>query len=256
VTSDSLSTTPGSPLRILVVDDDPLVRRALTDALNAAPDIVVAAEAADGREAIDLAVEHRPDVVLMDVELPVINGIAATMRIRREAPDVHVVITANSVDDELGLLVLRAGASGFLLKDVSSDALSRALHGVVHGEAAISRSLVLKIIERLRRSPDRGTGMRPVRSNLTAREWQVLDLLCDGASTEAIASALVLSTETIRSHVKHVLSKLGAHSRSDAVAIANRLRGGDPTSPQSGMLDELALRRLSNLVRDGGQQLA
>lgn len=246
---------PPSPvdgaLRVLVVDDDPLVRRALRDALAQQRGFLVAGEAEDGGEAISMALERRPDVVLMDVDLPVVDGVTATLRIRRQAPTVQVVMLSTIVDDELGLLGLRAGASGFLSKELSVDALARSLRGVTRGEAAISRALALKLIERLRRTPERASGMRPVQSSLTSREWQVLDLMCAGASTEGIADELVLSIETVRSHIKHILAKLGAHSRAEAVEAAARLRANGPTgaSEKSTALDELAFRRVLDRLR-------
>jgi NarL family two-component system response regulator LiaR len=247
---------PPSPangaLRVLVVDDDPLVRRALRDALERERGFVVEGEAGDGAQAIDMAVERQPDVVLMDVDMPDVDGVTATLRIRRQAPGVQVVMLSTIADDELGLLGLRAGASGFLSKDLSTGALARSLHGVARGEAAISRALALKLIERLRRAPERATGMRPVQSALTSREWQVLDLMCAGATTDGIADELVLSIETVRSHVKHILAKLGAHSRAEAVEAAARLRAGGAGAGlgDAASLDELAFRRVLDRLRD------
>jgi DNA-binding NarL/FixJ family response regulator len=214
-------------LRVMVVDDDPIARRALREAL-APGHFELAGEAADGEEAVDVALAQRPDIVLMDADMPVVDGVSATVRIRRGAPEVRVVMLAATDDEELAWRGLRAGASGFLTKDVTSAALVRAVRGVAHGEAAISRSLAMRLVERLRLLPDRVAGMRPVHSNLTSREWQVLDLMSTGHTTEGIARELVLSMETVRSHVKHILAKFGAHSRAEAIAIAEELRrGGD-----------------------------
>jgi DNA-binding NarL/FixJ family response regulator len=136
-----------------------------------------------------------------------------------------------SEDDELGLLGLRAGAVGYLTKDMSVDAIPRALRGAHAGEAAISRVLSMKLVERLRMVPESGVGVRPVRSPLTPREWEVLDLLCADRSTDDIADTLVLSVETVRSHIKNLLRKLGVRSREEAVALATNLRA--PSSPAS-----------------------
>jgi len=119
---------------------------------------------------------------------------------------------------------LRAGASGFLAKSVGVDALPRALRGAKAGEAVVSRRMAMRVIEGLRKVREDGSGMRPVRSRLTSREWEVLDLLCDGRSTEDVADTLVLSAETVRSHVKNVLRKLGVSSRREAVEAARRMR--------------------------------
>ena len=130
-------------------------------------------------------------------------------------------------DDDVAMVGLRAGAVGFLTKDVEIDMLPRALVGAVSGEAAISRRMSMRLVEHMRRAPEGGTGLRPVRSPLTQREWEVVDLLSEQLSTDQIAERLVLSTETVRSHVKNILRKLDARSRDEAVATARRMRGGD-----------------------------
>jgi DNA-binding NarL/FixJ family response regulator len=219
------SENTSAPLRTIVVDDDPLARRVVRDALQAAG-IVVIAEASGGREAVELAAHYRPDVVLMDVAMPGMDGIEAVRRLADAAPDVRVVMLTASDDDEVGLLSLRVGAAGFLSKELDVAELPRALHAARSGEAAVSPQLTMRLIEKLRATREDGLGMRPVRSVLTSREWEVLDLLCQGASTEGIAEALVLSTETVRSHVKNLLRKLGVSSRGEAVALARRLRDG------------------------------
>jgi two-component system, NarL family, response regulator LiaR len=187
----------------------------------------VIAEARNGRQAVELALYYRPDVVVMDVVMPEMDGIVATRQIRKASPDQHVIVLtgAGEDDQELGLQALRAGASGFLSKDVEIDALPRALEGVRAGEAAISRKMTLTLIERLRETPNGSAGMRPVKSPLTAREWEVIDLLKASNTTDQIADELVLSTETVRSHVKNILRKLDVRSREDAVIAADRSRG-------------------------------
>lgn len=126
----------------------------------------------------------------------------------------------------MGFVGLRAGAAGYLSKDLDVDVLPQALEGTRSGEAAISRRLSMRLIEQLRRVPEASTGMRPVKSPLTPREWEVVDLLYEGRTTEEIADVLVLSTETVRSHIKNLMRKLGASSRAEAVALAHRMRGG------------------------------
>jgi DNA-binding NarL/FixJ family response regulator len=212
------------PPRAVVADDDALARRMVKDVLQRAG-ITVVAEAHDGNEAIALARYHRPDIVLLDVIMPHLDGIAATRRIIAESPDQLVILLTHSDDDELGILGLRAGAVGYLSKEVDLEGLPRALEGALAGEAAISRGMAKRVIEHLREFPEGGRGMRPVQSTLTSREWQVLDLLCEQRSTEQIAETLVLSQETVRTHVKSILRKLEVRSRGEAVAVANRLRG-------------------------------
>jgi NarL family two-component system response regulator LiaR len=222
---------PLERLRVIICDDDPLVRRLVRDALQQAG-IVVIAEASNGREALELTRFYRPEVVLMDVVMPGMDGIEATRRITADVPATRVVMLTGSEDDELALMGLRAGAVGYLTKDISVPAIPRALRGANSGEAAISRHLALTLIERLRLVPETGVGTRPVRSVLTPREWEVLDLLCGAQSTEAIAESLVLSAETVRSHVKNLLRKLGVRSREEAVALAGNLRA--PSAPLDG----------------------
>jgi two-component system, NarL family, response regulator LiaR len=213
------------PLRVIVVDDDPLARRMLRDVLQEAG-IVVIAEAGGGREAIELSNYYKPDVVVMDLVMPGIDGIAATRQIVSQTPDVRVVMLTSSDSEDVGLLTLRAGASGFLCKSVGVDALPRALRCAKDGEAVVSRQLTMRLIEGMRRVREDGAGMRPIRSPLTPREWEVLDLLCQERSTDDIADTLVLSVETVRSHIKSVLRKLGVRSRQEAIKAAGRVRSG------------------------------
>jgi DNA-binding NarL/FixJ family response regulator len=218
----------GERLRVLIADDDPLVRERVRNALQLAGMIVIGG-AADGREAFELARHYKPDVVLMDVVMPVMDGIEATSQITAAVPGTRVVMLTRSEDDELGLLGLKAGAVGFLSKELALDAIPRAVRGHHEGEAAISGRLALLLVERLRDPTDERIGMRPVSSPLTPREWEVLDLLCADHGTDEIAEKLVLSVETVRSHIRNILRKLGVRSREDAVALAAQLRS--PASP-------------------------
>jgi DNA-binding NarL/FixJ family response regulator len=210
-------------IRAVLADGDPLARRTIRDALQR-NGIVVVAEATSGREAVELAGFYRPDAVVMDVKLPVMDGVEATRIIHDRSPDTCIVLLASTPDDTLGLRALRAGAAGYLSKDVEPDVLPRVLRGAIEGEAAISRRLAMTLIESYRRAPHGGSGFRPVRSPLTDREWEVLDLLSEGAGTEDIARTLVLSTETVRSHLKNLYRKLGVRSREEAAEAARRLR--------------------------------
>jgi DNA-binding NarL/FixJ family response regulator len=217
---DKDDNTEEVPLRTIVADDDPLVRRLIRDTLQRA-DVTVIAEASTGREAVELALFYRPDVVVMDYMMPEMDGIEATRRIYEQDASIRVVLLTGAGDEELGL---RAGAAGYLSKEVELDALPRALRGALEGEAAISRQLAMKLIERYRAAPTGGAGLRPVRSRLTDREWEVLDLLSTGATTDQIAKTLVLSSETVRSHLKNLYRKLEVNSREEAVRAASRLR--------------------------------
>ena len=221
-------------LRAVIADDDPFARRVIKDVLQKAG-VIVIAEARNGRQAVELTLYYRPDVVVMDVVMPELDGIIATRQIRKEIPDQLVIVLtgAGEEDQELGLQALRSGASGYLSKDLEIDALPRALEGVRAGEAAISRKMTRTLIDRLRDTPSGSSGMRPVKSPLTAREWEVIDLLKAARSTDQIADELVLSTETVRSHVKNILRKLDVRSREDAVIAADRMRSapGDQEAP-------------------------
>jgi DNA-binding NarL/FixJ family response regulator len=212
-------------LRAVIADDDPFARRLVKDVLERAG-VIVIAEARDGHQAVELTLRHLPDVVVMDVVMPGFDGVVATRQIRRQLPDQLVIVLtgAGSENDELGLLALRAGAAGFLSKDLEIEALPRALEGLRQGQAAISRKLTLALIARLRETPSGSSGMRPVKSPLTAREWEVIDLLKQSKTTNQIADELVLSPETIRSHVKNILRKLKVRSRREAVDMADEMR--------------------------------
>jgi NarL family two-component system response regulator LiaR len=219
--------TAAAPMRVITADDDPFARRVIKGALQAAG-MTVIAEAKNGREAVQLALHYRPDVVVMDVVMPELDGILATRQILKAQPDQLVVILTGGDDSELGLLALQAGAVGFLSKEADVDALPRALEGVRRGEAAISREMTRRLVERYRTAADGAAGLRPIRSPLTAREWEVIELLQADRSPERVADTLVLSTETVRSHIKNIMRKLNVHSRADALAAAERLRIAAP----------------------------
>jgi two-component system, NarL family, response regulator LiaR len=210
-------------LRAIVADDDPLARRMIKDALQRAG-VVVIAEAQNGREAVELTLHYAPDVVLIDVVMPELDGIAATRRIIKAKPDQLVVILTSADDEEMALLGLRSGAAGYLTKDLDVDVLPRALEGVLNGEAAVSRKLTKRLVEQLRITPDTVGGLRPAKSPLTPREWEVMDLLAKSLTTEQIAATLVLSSETVRTHVKNILRKLEVRSREEAVVVAYGMR--------------------------------
>lgn len=230
--SERKSTDP--PLRAIIADDDAFARRVIRDVLEKAG-VTVVAEARNGREAVEFVVYYRPDVVVMDVVMPELDGILATRRILKQLPDQLVVVLTgtNDEEDEMGLQAIQAGAAGYLSKDLEIDALPRALEAVSRGEAAISRKMTRRLIERVRHAPNGSAGMRPVKSPLTAREWEVIVLLEGGTSTEGIADQLFLSTETVRTHVKNILRKLHVRSREEAVAEIRRMREAPPGSADS-----------------------
>jgi NarL family two-component system response regulator LiaR len=211
--------------RILIADGDPLVRRVLRQTVQDDRFIVVA-EAGTAREAIELARFYRPDLVLLDLTLPDGDGLDVIKRVEASVAGAAIVVLTSGRhgDDSDAMRALRAGAVGFLDKSMSPQDLPRTLRGVLAGEAAISRCLGRELIMRLQVMPEARIGMRPVRSSLTSREWEVFDLLCSSTSTNDIAAALYLSVETVRSHVKNILRKLGVPTRAEAVAMSPGLR--------------------------------
>lgn len=210
-------------VRVLIADHDPLVRRVVRDALRS-PGITVVAEAVDGSEVVELALRLQPDVVLMDLLLPEVDGVTAIRRVVAGAPLTRVIVFTGRQDDDAGILGLKAGASGYVTKDVDLDALPRIVRAVSDGETAISRTFASVLLDRLRAAPEGNVGLRPVRSPLTAREWEVMDLLSSGFSMDEIAAKLVLSPETVNSHLKRAMRKLDVHSRRAAIEAVAQLR--------------------------------
>lgn len=188
--------------------------------------LTVVGQAADLPQAVGLATRCDPDVVLLDAGLPPDGGLVAMHTVKAAAPDARVVVLAPADGDEAALLAVGDGAAGYLPRDIDLGALARAVGGVMAGEAAISRAMAARLMERLQALTAERAGMRPVRSELTTREWEVLDLMKSGASTTQIARELVVSSDTVYSHIQHILRKLGAHSRAEAVAIAQRPEPG------------------------------
>ena len=213
------------PVRVIVADDDPFVRRLVKDALQNAG-IVVIAEASSGREAVELTLHYHPDVALIDVSMPDVDGFAATRRIVAQSPRQLVVLLTGPENEEVALLGLRAGASGFLSKDLPVEALPQVVKAAARGEAAVSRSLTARLIAHLRRLTEGQPEMRPIRSPLTNREWEVVGILAERRSNSDIAAELAVSPATVRSHMKSIRRKLGVQSREDAVEVAEQLRRG------------------------------
>ncbi len=208
-------------LRVLVVDDQALVRAGFRMILDAEPGIDVVGEAADGGEAVRAARELRPDVVLMDVRMPEVDGLEATRRILGEDGGASRVLMLTTFDlDEYVYEALRAGASGFLLKDTPPEQLVAAIRVVAGGEALLSPSVTRRVIEQfLTRQPSHGRPPAEL-SELTARELEVLRLLARGLSNAEIAGELYVSETTVKTHVAHVLQKCRLRDRVQAVVLA------------------------------------
>jgi DNA-binding NarL/FixJ family response regulator len=208
-------------LRVLICDDQALVRGGLRKLLEAKPDIEVVGEAEDGQHAIDLARRHRPDLVLMDIRMPGVDGIEATRRITSASRGaVRVLMLTTFGNDEYVYESLRAGASGFLLKDAAPEELLAAVDTVARGDSllapAITRAVIEAFVEAPRVQPEHAAALQ----ELTTREHQVLGLVAEGRSNAEIARALVISEATVKSHVGHILMKTGARDRVQAVIFA------------------------------------
>ena len=207
-------------IRVLVVDDHPLMRQAICAALEIEPDIVVAGEALNGAEAVAQAQALHPDVIVMDLLLPIMDGVQAIAEIRAANPAARILALTSSLDPERIVAALEAGAQGYLFKDSKRDELMRAVREVSQGHAFLAPAVAQKLVEWMRR-PRAPT--EPVAS-LTPREMEVLKLLGKAASNRDIARALVLSEATVRVHVHNILGKLGFEHRGQAIAYA--IRGG------------------------------
>jgi DNA-binding NarL/FixJ family response regulator len=207
---------------VLVADDQALVRAGFRAILETQPGISVVGEARDGADAVDLARKRRPDVVLMDIQMPGIDGLEATRRIVAEAGEEHAVAVLVLTTFDLNEYVydaLRAGASGFLLKDVVPEDLVAAVRVVAAGDALIAPAITKRLIEQFARAAPPATPP-PGLDELTPREAEVLTLVARGLSNAEIAAELVLSQATVKTHVKRVLSKLRARDRAQAVVLA------------------------------------
>jgi len=207
-------------VRVILVDDDQILRSGLRAILSSDDSIEVVDEAENGRLAVQRARRHRPDVVLMDVRMPDLDGIAATAELLKAAPATKVIILTTFEIDEYILGALRAGASGFLLKRSSPEQLIAAIHTVADGDALLSPSVTRRVIERVAAHPILSRDADPRLDELTVREREVLELVAQGLSNAEIAETLVLERTTVKTHVQRILTKLGARNRIEVVIVA------------------------------------
>ena len=213
-------------LRVLVVDDHPLYRDGLVTAIAAMPDVEVVGDAGDGAAAVGMAKELEPDVVVMDLHMPELNGIDATRRIVANRPDTAVLVLTMLESDDSVFAAMRAGARGYLLKGADRAEIRRALEAVANGEVVFSAGIASRVLSFFAAGPS-APAVTPF-PTLTEREREILDLVARGLTNTAIAQRLVLSSKTVRNHVSNVFTKLQVAGRAEAVAQARDAGLGAP----------------------------
>jgi NarL family two-component system response regulator LiaR len=212
-----MTISPSQPIRVMLVDDHTMVRRGLATFLKVVDDLQLVGEAESGEAAIQLCAEVLPDVILMDMVLPMMDGATATRAIRQQFPQVQVIALTSFKEGDLVKNALEAGAIAYLLKDVSADDLVRAIRAAHAGRATLSPEAAQALVETANQPPAPGL-------DLTEREREVLALMVEGLNNTQIAGRLTVSPSTIKSHVSNILSKLGVASRTEAVTLALRNR--------------------------------
>jgi DNA-binding NarL/FixJ family response regulator len=221
---------------VLIADDEDLMRAGLIELLTVDPEIDVVGQASTGREAVTQARRLAPDVVLMDVRMPDLDGIAATRELTRAAPDARVLILTTFEQDDYIFGALRAGASGFLVKRTRPEELIAAVHTIADGDSLLSPSVTRRVIDRMAQQPTPEFAGHAKLDDLTSREREVLRLIARGLSNREIAAALVVEESTVRTHVKRILMKLDLRDRVQAVIFAYEtglISAGAPTPSRS-----------------------
>ena len=212
------------PIRILIVDDQALFREGLRTLLSVQEDFEIVGEAANGEEALRLAARLQPSVVLMDLRMPVLDGASATRRLHESLPDCKVIVLTTFDDDEYVFDGLRAGAVGYLLKDVSSEKLFEAVRAADHGEYFLQPSITAKVMAEFSRIARPAPGRPAAQSEqLSVRETEILRMVATGASNKEIADALVIAEGTVKNHLSSILAKLEARDRMQAVIKARQI---------------------------------
>ena len=209
-----------NPIKILLVDDQPLFREGLRTLLSVHADFEVVGEAGNGEEAVSLGRSLLPSVVLMDLQMPVLDGVAATRRLHKERPDCRVIVLTTFDDDEMVFDGLRAGAIGYLLKDASSEKLAEAIRLAARGESFLQPSVAAKVVAEFARLSKRSVISDTTIEQLSTRELEILCLIAGGASNREIAGALYLAEGTVKNHVTNILGKLSVRDRMQAALKA------------------------------------
>jgi DNA-binding NarL/FixJ family response regulator len=212
-------------IRVLLVDDQALFREGLETLLSVHRDVQVVGQASNGQEAVEVAAQVQPDVVLMDVRMPILNGVRATRRLKRAQPQCMVIVLTTFDDDEYVFDALRAGAVGYLLKDVASARLVEAIRAAARGESILEPSVAAKVIAEFTRvsSMVPSAQMEQLVEPLSERELEILGLIARGASNREIADRLFIAEGTVKNHVTHILGKLGVRDRTQAALKAREL---------------------------------
>ena len=205
-------------IRLLLADDHTIVRDGIRSLLEDEPDMEVVAEAKDGREAVQMARKHQPDVVLMDVVMPLLNGREATCQIKRECPQIHVLVLTMHENEEYVRQMLAAGAVGYVLKDAAARDLLGAIRAVFRGEAVLSPAVTRLVLEDYLRWADMGD--QPEENCLTSREREVLQLVAEGYTNREMAKILTISIKTVQSHRSNLMAKLDIHDRGELIKYA------------------------------------
>jgi NarL family two-component system response regulator LiaR len=211
-------TETGAKIRLLIADDHAIVREGISHLISGRPDIEIVAEAEDGTQAVQLARTHRPDVVLLDLVMPRMDGIAAIKAIKHEDPEARILVLTSFAEEERVFAAIKAGALGYLLKDSSPLALIQAIRDVHRGDSSLHPSIARKLIRELNRPPD----LPPTEDPLTEREVEVLKLVAKGLTNQDIAARLFISPRTVGAHVGHILDKLHLANRTQAALHALR----------------------------------
>lgn len=207
-------------IKVIIVDDHLVVRQGLKTFLDLQNDILVVGEAGDGQSAVELAQRLHPDVILMDLVMPRLDGISATRLVKAFSPDIKVIALTSFTEDEKVFPAIQAGASSYLLKDVSPDDLVEAIRAVSHGEARLHPEILRKLMQQVSKQPVPVQGVE--KENITEREMEVIRLVAQGKSNHEIAQALVISEKTVKTHISNILSKLQLDDRTQLAVYAFR----------------------------------
>ncbi|MBI3013955.1 MAG: response regulator transcription factor [Candidatus Tectomicrobia bacterium] len=210
------------PIRVLVVDDHPLFRQGVASLLREQTDMEIVGEAEDGAQALNRIQALLPDVILMDIQMPIVDGIEATRKIKEILPNSKVIILTVAEEEHSLFEAIKSGADGYLLKKIGSQALLQAIRGVFHGEASISSSMAAKILKEFSEQSRRGKSKEETPDELSPRETEVLDLVTQGQTNKEIAAALAISEGTVKNHMRNIMDKLHLRNRAQAAVYALR----------------------------------